>query len=280
MNRFEANKTEMNSLDFGNLIHAVVEKFGRDESIRDSDSEKDIADCFAELLDKEVFIRFGNRLTLALLMQVKIAHDRLRALAKCQAGQRALGWKIIDVELAVGIKNDSDEELIWKIDDHPMTMMLDRVERNEHNGEIRVMDYKTSAKASAPEKAHLVSTKTEENKPILGEMVTQGRSEKRWSNLQLPLYAWFAMEHYKTDSIPSVGYIQLPNALSETAFTEWEDFDTDLLESAKAWTREAIKRIEHADFFQPANLNTTEQAWDDYAKIAHGDISAAFGLQQ
>jgi len=272
MERFSPDKTEMDALDFGNLVHAVVEKFGLDESVRDSTKESEIAAAFESILDKEVFFRFGKNLHLAVQIQVQIASNRLRALARIQAQERAKGWKIIDVELKIG------KDLPWTINGHPMTMMLDRVERHEQTGEIRVMDYKTSAKAKPPRDAHLETFKEEENKPILGELVPSGKRELRWSNLQLPIYAWFAQQHYKCEEIPIVGYIQLPNAVSDTAFTEWEKFDQPLLDSAKLWAEETVNRIQKSDFYTPANLSTKEQGWDDYAKLAQGDIAEAFGL--
>ena len=272
MERFTPDKTEMDALDFGNLVHAVVEKFGLDESIRDSTKETEIAAHFQNMLDKEVFFRFGKNLHLAVQIQVQIASNRLRALAKLQADERAEGWKIIDVELKIG------KDLPWSINGHPMTMMLDRVEKHEQTGEIRVMDYKTSSKAKSPQDAHLEKYKEEENKPILGELVAMGRRELRWSNLQLPIYAWFAQQHYKCEEIPRVGYIQLPNAISDTAFTEWEKFDQTLLDSAKLWAKETISSIQKSDFYSPANLSTKEQGWDDFAKLAQGDITEAFGL--
>ncbi len=272
MERFSPDKTEMDSLDFGNLVHAVVEKFGLDVSVRDSLKESEIAAAFESLLDKEVFSRFGKNLHLAVQIQVQIASNRLRTLARLQAEERAKGWKIIDVELQIG------KDLPWTIAGHPMTMMLDRVERHEQTGEIRVMDYKTSAKAKPPQDAHLETFKEDENKPILGELVPIGRRELRWSNLQLPIYAWFAQQHYKCEDIPKVGYIQLPNAVSDTAFTEWEKFDQTLLDSAKLWAEETVRRIQKSDFYSPANLSTKEQSWDDFGKLAQGDIAKAFGL--
>lgn len=272
MERFTPDKSEMDALDFGNLVHAVVEKFGFDQSVRESKKEAEIAASFQSILEKEVFIRFGNNLHLAVQIQVQIASNRLRALARLQAEERTKGWKIIDVELKIG------KDLPWSIAGHPMTMMLDRVERHEHTGEIRVMDYKTSAKAKQPQDAHLETFKKDENKPILGELINSGKRQLRWSNLQLPIYAWFAQQHYGCEDIPRVGYIQLPNAVSDTAFTEWEKFDQTLLDSAKLWAEETVNRIQKSDFYTPANLSTKEQGWDDYAKLAQGDITAAFGL--
>ncbi len=275
MERYEAHKTEMDARDFGNVIHAVVEDFGLDEEMRESIQGNEIAKFFDSLLEKEAFKRFGAHPNLAVKMQLQIATDRLHALAHQQADQRAQGWRIQDVELSIG------NEIEWSIAGHPIGMMLDRVDVHETSGAVRVMDYKTSSKAKKPNDAHIANFKEEENRPILGDLLPKaprGRSERRWSNLQLPMYAWFAQQHYGCDEIPEVGYIHMPNAVTDTKFEIWDTFDEELLVSAQQWTTEAISRIEKGDFFNPAELNTAEKGWDEFSKLAQGNIADAFGL--
>ncbi len=275
MERYEAHKTEMDARDFGNIVHAVVEDFGLDEEMRESIKGNEIAKFFESLLEKEAFRRFGAHPNLAVQMQLQIAQDRLNALAHHQADQRAQGWQIRDVELSIGA------DIEWSIGDHPIGMMLDRVDIHETTGAVRVMDYKTSSKAKKPNDAHIANFKAEENRPILGDLLPKaprGRSERRWSNLQLPMYAWFAQQHYSCDEIPEVGYIQLPNAVTDTKFEIWDTFDETLLESAQQWTLEAISRIEKGEFFSPSELNTAEKGWDEFSKLAQGNIAEAFGL--
>ena len=276
MERYEANKTEMNALDFGSLVHAVLEKFGRDGSMRDSISGKEIQHYFDDLLEKEMFLRYGGDPNLALKIQAEIAKSRLHRLAILQADQAATGWRIIDVELDIG------KNIVWDIEGHPIKMQIDRVEQHQQTGEIRVMDYKTSSRAIDPMEAHITNFKPEENRPICGKILPpsspKAKTERRWKNLQLPIYAWFAQQHYKCSEIPSIGYINLPNTLSDTSFSIWEDFDSDLLDNAKEWTSNAIKQIQQSDFFQPASLQNKEENWDEYSKLAQGNIAEAFGL--
>lgn len=277
MERYEANKTEMNALDFGLLIHAIVEKFGRETSIRDSVSVREIQNSFDELLEDELFLRFGGNLNLALRMQADIAKSRLHRLATLQAEESATGWRILDVELDIG------KSIPWGIDGHPIRMQIDRVDQHQQTGEIRVMDYKSSSKAADPLKAHITNLNPDENRPICGDTLPptpRGRTDRRWKNLQLPIYAWFAQQHYKSSEIPSVGYINMPNTLSDTAFTVWQDFDAELLESAKIWASTAIKQIQQSNFFHPATLPNREENWDEFSKLAQGNIAAAFGLDE
>ncbi len=275
MDRYEANKTEMNALDFGLLVHAVVEKFGRDEAMRDSVSAKEIQSYFDDLLEKELFLRYGAHPNLAIQMQAEIAKSRLHRLATLQAEECAAGWRIIDVELDIG------NDIIWGIDGHPIKMQIDRVDQHQQTGEIRVMDYKTSGKAADPLKAHIGNFNPDENRPLCGELLPKaprGRTERCWKNLQLPIYAWFAQQHYKSGEIPAIGYINLPNTLSDTAFTIWQDFDADLLDSAKEWATTAIKQIQQSNFNSPATLPNREENWDDFSKLAQGNIAEAFGI--
>jgi ATP-dependent helicase/nuclease subunit B len=275
MNRYESKKTEMNALDFGLLVHAIVEKFGRDESIRNSFSAKEIQNLFDDLLEKEMFLRYGGSPNLAVKMQAEIAKSRLHRLATLQAEESAAGWRIIDVELDIG------KDITWGIDGHPIKMQIDRVDRHQQTGEIRVMDYKTSGKASDPLKAHIDNFNPDENRPLCGDLLPptpRGRTDRRWKNLQLPIYAWFAQQHYKSADIPSVGYINMPNTLSDTSFTVWDDFDVDLLDSAKEWTTTAIQSIQQSNFFHPATLPNKEENWDEFSKLAQGNIAEAFGI--
>lgn len=275
MDRYQANKTELNALDFGNLIHATVEKFGRNESIRDTTSAKEIQNHFDELLENEIFIRYGANPHLAIRIQADIAKSRLHKLATLQAQEAEAGWRIIDVELDIG------NSITWDIAGHPIKMQIDRVDRHQQTGEIRVMDYKSSGKASDPLKAHITNFNPDENRPICGDLLPKaprGRTERTWKNLQLPIYAWFAQQHYNTTDIPAIGYINLPNTLSDTAFTTWQNFDSTLLDSAKQWTTQAIKNIQKSDFLHPATLPTNQENWDHYSKLAQGNITEAFAL--
>ena len=277
MRRFDANKSEMNALDFGLLVHAITENFGRDGSICDSTSARDIQNYFDDQLAAELFKRYGAHPNLAIKMQAEIAQSRLHKLASMQAEEAKEGWRIIDVELDIGPDND----IPWEINGHPIQMQVDRVDRNIHTGKIRVLDYKTSAKNEAPTAAHISKFDPNEDRPLCGALLPKGSKngpERYWKNLQLPIYAWFAQQHYHTDEIPDIGYINLPKTISESSFQIWENFDGNLLTSAQEWTTNAITKIQKADFFTPANLTAQQQAWDDFGKLAQGDIAEAFAL--
>ncbi|SHJ81709.1 PD-(D/E)XK nuclease superfamily protein [Rubritalea squalenifaciens DSM 18772] len=286
MERYQAGKMELNAMDFGNVVHEVVETFGRDEEIRESTKAQEIAAYFDAVLDRVLESRYGSEPSLAIRIQVESARERLRALAHKQADQRADGWRIQHVEFSIGERKEGKESLPWQVGGHPVNMVLDRVDRHEVTGQIRILDYKTSAKAKTPMMAHLTKWVEEECRPLLGELLplATGRGKKlienRWKDLQLPLYAWFAMEHFKSDEIPEIGYINLPKAVSETEFSLWSGFDEVLLDSAKEWTLGAVKGIEEGRFFEPAELPRAEQEWDEFHLLAMDGIREAFDFQE
>lgn len=284
MKRYEANKMELNAMDFGNVVHEVVESFGRDEEVRESQNANEISAYFDSVLDRVLESRYGTEPSLAVRIQVESARERLRALARKQAEQRAEGWRILHVEYSIGHNKVGDGGVLWSVGGHPISMVLDRVDRHEGTGQIRILDYKTSAKSKSPFDAHLTRWKEEECRPKLGELLERQASrgkqmlEYRWWDLQLPLYAWFAMEHFKCSEVPQVGYVNLPKAVSETEISIWKDFDHELLDSAREWTLGAVKGIEEGLFSEPAVLPKNEQKWDEFHLLAMDGIREAFDL--
>ena len=121
-------------------------------------------------------------------------------------------------------------------------MTVDRVDRNEDGNSWRVWDYKTSGKAKLPMDQHLRPWNEKENRPLLGDLIVplKKRSEHRWAELQLPIYAAFIQEHFKTDELPQVGYINLPRTVGDVGFEAWGGFDQSLLDSAMTWAEAAI----------------------------------------
>ncbi len=154
MEEFDRQKLEMDSRDFGNLCHDALEAFGRDEAIRDSTDPAEISRFLIEQLDRQVTYQYGSSLPVPVLIQLESAKQRLDWAAKIQAREREAGWAITDVEWLV--PKDPETKLpTWSIDGMPISFKIDRIERHEHSGEIRVLDYKTSDKAESPQESHL-----------------------------------------------------------------------------------------------------------------------------
>ncbi|MFK7911320.1 MAG: PD-(D/E)XK nuclease family protein [Akkermansiaceae bacterium] len=277
MDSFDADKREMDALDFGNLCHAVLEVFGNDSSIRDSVDADEIADYLSEVLERRIEKTYGNKVNLPLMVQMESARERLRVFAEKQAIERADGWRIVQTEFRVGEKYD----VPWQIDGHPISMIIDRIDFHEETNQWRVWDYKTTGKAKTPEEQHLKSWKESENRPQLGELYSpapRGRSERRWADVQLPIYAAFVRDHFQTDELPGIGYINLPRAITDTAFTPWQKFDENTLDHALAWAKSAIGGIRSENYQQAAVYPAGERDWDDFQELAPDGLAAAFGL--
>lgn len=279
MDRYETGKQEMNPMDFGNLSHKVLEIFGADQAIKDSMDGEEIRDYLFQSLDAQVERDYGKYLSLPLMVQLESARERLRAFACKQAVDRAEGWRIVETEFPVGRMRDG-EILEWQLAGHPLTMIVDRIDRHEDGNSWRVWDYKTSGKAYPPELKHLVTWNEKENRPRLADLITppKKRAEHRWAELQLPIYAAFVQDHFKTGELPQVGYINLPRAVGDVGFSPWKGFDQDLLDHALAWAEAAINAIKSGEFNQAAVLSAQERDWDDFSELAPDGLAAAFGI--
>ena len=135
------------------------------------------------------------------MVQVESARERLRAFSDKQAAHRQAGWLIAESEFFVG------EAVPWSVNGHPIKTIIDRIDRLEDGKEWCVWDYKTSGKAHPPESQHLKAWKADENRMKLGELIEPtGRQKalRRWADVQLPLYAKFVQEHFKTERLPDV----------------------------------------------------------------------------
>jgi ATP-dependent helicase/nuclease subunit B len=276
MKTYDAEKREMDALDFGNLCHQVLEVFGNDESIRDSLDAEAIADYLSEALNQTIEKIYGKKINLPLMVQVESARERLRVFASKQAHERAAGWRIIATEFKVG-----GDDAPWQLGGHPISMMIDRIDFNEESKQWRVLDYKTTGKAKSPQEQHLKAWKEVENRPCLGELYPprrKGSAERRWAEVQLPLYAAFVRKHFKTGDLPGVGYVNLPRAVSDVEFHSWSGFDEATLDHALVWAEAAIEAIAAGDYRQAAVFPAGERDWDDFAELAPDGLAKAFNL--
>ena len=279
MDSFDADKQEMDALDFGNLCHSVLELFGKDVSVRDSVDAEEIVDYLSDTLDQEMERIYGQKINLPLMVQLESARERLRAFTDKQVAEREDGWRIIETEFRVGGENG----VPWTFAGHPISMIVDRIDFHEGSKRWRVWDYKTTGKAKSAEEQHLKIWKAEENRPLLGELfqpAARSRSERRWAEVQLPLYAAFVQEHFQTEALPEVGYINLPRAMSDVDFSIWSQFDESMLEHALTWAKAAVAGIITENYQQATVYSTVERDWDEFAELAPDGLAAAFGLNE
>ena len=278
MEEFERDKMEMDSRDFGNLCHNALENFGRDESIRDCIDEAVIAAFLIDQLDREVTNRYGSTLPVPVLIQLESAKQRLSWAARVQAAERAQGWVISEVEWAVD--KDPDTQLpTWSIDGMPISFKIDRIDRHESSGEIRVLDYKTSDKALPPADTHLDKLRLGQDESEFPEWALRVQSEgkpMRWTNLQLPLYILALREKYPDAANTKIttGLFKLPKAATETKIDLWEDLDSGTLESARQCASGVIGSIRDQRFWPPTPCKHAP-SWDPFKKLFFDDPLAA-----
>lgn len=198
-------KMEMDAMQYGSVIHSIVEDFGRSD-LSDSDDAEKIKIFLLSSLDKYRTLHFGKSPRTQILLQFASIAQRLSAFAEVQSNHRKNGWKILNVELPFRnfIFND------WIIKGK-----IDRIDQNEKNGRIAVLDYKTFEKISSNTviESHIKLSKS-------------GNTEHRWLDLQLPIYRMFALKQYNIDSI-DCGYILLPKNVIDTQIQFWNPLPSD-----------------------------------------------------
>ena len=220
---------ELDALDYGTLAHAVLERFGREEALRQEDRSEPIAAAVAEFLADEIRQRHGPRPRASVAVQMRGLGKRLAAFAKAQAKQVQQGWRIERVE------HSFDASLPMPDGEAPQRIRgrIDRIDLHAESGRRRVLDYKTGEKGDDPVKSHC-----------------RGRSgNRRWIDLQLPLYrTLLAIEQgWPEDSI-EVGYATLGRELDGIGFRiafRWSESDF-LLATAEA--RRLVRAMRAGEF--------------------------------
>lgn len=275
MEEYDRHKLEMDNRDFGTLCHDALEDFGRDDAIKDSDSERDITAYLIERLEKRVTTRYSSSLPVPILIQLESAKQRLSWAAAIQAKERADGWKIIAAEWSV--PTDDNKIPQWQIAGLPIACKIDRIEQHEFTGALRVLDFKTSDKATSPADSHLEKIpRGQEPSDFPDWALTTGSDgwPRHWVNLQLPLYIWALRENYapaKDEETILTGLFKLPRAKSDTKIDLWEDLTEHTLTSAKDCAAHIIESIKKETFWPPAE----KIRFDDFKKFLFEDAEAS-----
>jgi ATP-dependent helicase/nuclease subunit B len=177
-----------------------------------------------------------------------------------QARESATGWSIERVE--------------WKFDLSlgGMTVRgkIDRIDRHA-DGRVRVLDYKTSDQPVTPAAAHLGSLSAgEAEQPAWTRTFVAGK-ERRWIDLQLPLYRRAVAAEFGT--AVECGYFNLPKATGETAVILWDDFDPALQVAAETCATQLASAVAAGRFWPPAEQNLRSD--DDWAALFHHGAAAS-----
>ena len=214
---------EMDGALFGTLAHDVLEDFGRSD-VAESKSPDEIAFFLWSALSDRAAAQFGAQLRPAIAIQIDQLRHRLQTFARLQAKETADGWRIHHVEL----KGKQE----FPVDSQPFTLIgrVDRVDVHA-DGQIRVIDYKTSDTARTPQQAH--------------------RHRDEWIDLQLPLYREL-IRPLELHEVPQLAYWNLPRC-PEDAGVETAPWTLEEVEEAVEHARDLVRRVRNREFWPPGN---------------------------
>lgn len=269
MEPFDASRDEMDPRDFGSLVHDTLEALHKDDALRDSAEEPAIAAFLDDKIQALTALRYGRDPALPLVIQLESTRNRLRALARVHAQQRADGWRVEHTEVSFPELPGNNQPV--EIDGVIISGRIDLMERRINTPQRRLLDYKTSAKGTRPAEAHLKSLRGHHDYPDW-QFCTYNGKPHRWINLQLPLYASIVSTLPGYGNGMAAGYFNLPPAVSETAVNMWDELTDELMASARECARGVIRSIRAGIFWPPAS----RVEYDDFEPLTFGVVTESF----
>jgi ATP-dependent helicase/nuclease subunit B len=221
----ETGAKELNAMQIGNLAHAVLDGFGKDESIRDLKDEGKIESALVHLLEENAKSTYGSSHPSAVKVQIDLLRYRLGLFARYQSIRAQQGWRITHTEWTP--PEPSNPHLEHEDAPMPLVGKIDRIDIHP-DGQIAVIDYKTG-RISNPDKAH--------------------RKQEVWIKLQLPLYRHLVKDLVE-DRTLQLGYGGLPSDDADPvwAFAQWNNEE---LSDADRVARQIVSEIRA---FKPGDL--------------------------
>lgn len=204
MEKVDAQKSELDAAQFGTLFHKAFFKFAK-SAAADSANADEIRRALLDAFDETAIDAFGRRPRAQVRIQLENLRNRLSACAEIQARHRAAGWRITAAE----------KPFATEISGEKFSGTFDRIDENESDGSLLVLDYKTYDKCrrGVARDSHL-------------KMKTDGAIE--WESLQLPLYAR-ALREERPDTKISAAFFVAPKDTASTQVDFWDnvaDFET------------------------------------------------------
>ncbi len=269
-NALDDRNVELDNLQFGNLIHLVLQAFGNSALRNESDPgkiERYCLDKLHEIASREL-PSAGSGIP---RLQLEIMKNNLEYFAKVQALTAQEGWEIRFTERKIVFPW---EKLFHKVfpDERKETWRegivlsgkFDRLDFSPSENAWRILDYKTNRESRTPAGEHLFSPQSlsqsdsEEN-----DWRAAGTDEKGkklfWKDLQLPLYrlafacGFFPEASPKSGETLRCAYFNLPLACSDTAILPFSQLDAmpELSRSAARCADQILKRIFSDHCFWP-----------------------------
>jgi len=261
MEEIEYRPEEMDARLFGTITHDILDKFGKDTSLINSTDPKKIEVFLDTELEQQFFFRFGplKQQPLPILVQYESLKKRFAKFAEIQAEERRKGWEIIDTELKESIT----------INGMRITGQIDRIERNSKNGDIRVLDYKTTdtsnPKKLNPATVHFKMLKANSKVQEYAKFAIDDQ-EFYWIDLQLPLYIVILNSINKFQGTElKCGYFVLNKTLSNIRIYPWNDI-IDYIKPAEECIQAIIKNIQNKKFWPPAQ----KVKYENYTQLYQG----------
>ena len=267
MRAIDPFKSELDAMDFGELVHRALEALGRDEKLHDCADAAVLKKFLLGELEKNARARFGAALTLPLVIQLESARQRLAKTAEIEARERAEGWRIVAVE----------KKFLLKISGLTVSGKIDRIDRHATTGAVRVLDYKTSDQPATPAAAHLRTLRRDEAPPPWAGVIA-GEKPRVWADLQLPLYEKALAAEFGGGV--TCGYFNLPKAVGETDVALWSEFTPELRESARRCAEGVCAAIRAGTFWPPRELTGREAEFDDFAVLFHEGAAASIAWEE
>ncbi|MDP2498252.1 MAG: PD-(D/E)XK nuclease family protein [Candidatus Palauibacterales bacterium] len=229
---------------FGGLAHRVLHRFADSDAAHSTDPDE-IRGRLRELVEDEARRRFGADAYPAVRLQVRHLRVRLRAFARWQARRAREGWRIAAAEV-----KPEGEGVEFEVDGEPVLLRgrIDRIDRHEERDEWQVLDYKTGESPSSPDDRHRKGR----------------RGEKRWVDLQLPLYRHLLPGVARRTGLPDslgrarerleLGYLHLSSEGVELLLADWT---REQLDAADEAARRAVRTLREGVFrFRPGERRT------------------------
>lgn len=258
MEELNDSKGEMDALDFGTMLHRALQLMAEDDNRAHTTNADDLGAFLWDAALTWATRRYGGNPPLHLHIQLESARQRLQAAAHEQVRQVEAGWELVASEVKVETR----------VGEMMVRGKIDRIDRHRDSGAVRLLDYKSSDTAVDPAKGHLGSPM----EPVdFASVEVKGR-QRRWTDLQLPLYRQLLAERPEYSGPIQLGYFNLPKAVSETGVTVWEDFDGSLQSSAAGCAEAIVAAISARAFWPPAE----RVQFDEFDSLFHGRPEESF----
>lgn len=214
----EQEKAEPDAAEYGDLLHAVLQTVATEFAsappvVQQNDLQNQIETFACECAERVVMERYGNQgksLAAPLNLMLRNLKRSVSAWSACHAADLCAGWEVQVCEYLLEFSLPSGDGK----PDIPFSMRVDRVDRHRVSGRFRVIDYKTND--TPPDKAHLesisgaVAELYETWMPSELVVKSDGGKMKRWTSVQLPLYAEGIRQLYQLEELPETAFYNLP----------------------------------------------------------------------